>query len=95
MRQSIKAALLSGLIFPGLGHIVIGEKKRGWLIAGITLACVVVIINQAIQRASEIVDKMMATNQAPDIDAITKMTEQSTQFSDNMIPMAPTSRKII
>ena len=83
MRQAIKAALISGLVFPGLGQIIIGEKKRGWIIAGITLASFIVMINQAIQRASELVDKLMANNQMPDIEAISKLSEQATQFSDN------------
>ena len=84
MRQAVKATLISGLVFPGLGQIMTGEKKRGWIIAGITLGCVVVMINQVIQRASEIVDKLLASNQMPDIEAISKMTEQSMQFSDNI-----------
>lgn len=82
MRQAIKAVLISGLIFPGLGQISVGEKKRGWIIAGITLASFVLLINQALQRASEIVNKLMATNQVPDIEAISKMSEQATQFSN-------------
>lgn len=84
MKQAVKAALISGLVFPGLGQIMIGEKKRGWMIAGVTLTCLVVLINQALQRASEIVDKLMAGNQMLDIGEISRLAEQSSQFSDNL-----------
>ncbi len=45
MKRSMKAALLSGLVFPGAGQIYLGRRRRGWvLIASVILifACVVI-----------------------------------------------------
>jgi hypothetical protein len=84
MKQATKAALISALVFPGLGHIMIGEKKRGWTILLITLFSIAILIDQALQRALDIVNKLTAGNQVPDIEAISRMAEQATQFSDNI-----------
>lgn len=38
MKRSMKAALLSGLVFPGAGQIYLGRRRRGWvLIASVIL----------------------------------------------------------
>ena len=30
MKKSMKAALLSGLVFPGTGQLYLGQRRRGW-----------------------------------------------------------------
>jgi hypothetical protein len=30
MKKSMKAALLSGLVFPGAGQLYLGQRRRGW-----------------------------------------------------------------
>ena len=83
MKRSIKAALISGLVFPGLGQIIIGAKKRGWVIVAVTMTSFVVLVNQALQRANELVNQLMANNPTPDMEDISRLAEQSTQFSNS------------
>lgn len=52
MQQSVKAALLSGLIFPGVGQISLGYKKRGWSIILVNCILVYLIISNIIQQAT-------------------------------------------
>ena len=85
MRHAIKAALISGLVFPGLGQIMLGEKKRGWLIFSVTLVCLIIIINEALQRAFLILEQIEQTNQLIDITTISQAAARASAFSDNVL----------
>jgi hypothetical protein len=58
MTRSIKAALLSGLIFPGLGHMVLKQYLRGAVLMLSALAALSVIVTNAIKQALAIVDRI-------------------------------------
>lgn len=58
MKQSIKGVLLSGLIFPGLGQVLLGAKKRGWLIVLTAIACLVAIVVVATQTALVVLEQL-------------------------------------
>lgn len=83
MKQSVKAALLSGLIFPGVGQISIGRKKRGWFF--ILGSCILfyLIISTIIEQATSIVEKMQKDDVALDMESITKQTSELVAFTDN------------
>ena len=45
MKKSMKAALLSGLVFPGTGQLYLGQRRRGWaLIFSVLLIFVYIVI---------------------------------------------------
>ena len=55
MRKSPKAALLSGLVFPGLGQLYLGQRRRGWaFIVSVILVFAYVIIHMTVQAYREI-----------------------------------------
>lgn len=83
MQQSIKAALLSGMIFPGVGQISLGHKKRGWSIILVNCILFYLIISKVIQQAASIVEKMQKNGAALDIESISKQTSNLVGFSDN------------
>ena len=58
MKNAWKGALLSGLVFPGLGEIVLGRFKRGLLLIGIVLAGLVGIVAEATIHALAILEKI-------------------------------------
>ena len=58
MMKPIKAALLSGLIFPGLGHLYLGSRIRGALLATTALASLYVLISNAVVKALQITDRI-------------------------------------
>jgi hypothetical protein len=60
MTKSTKAALLSGLIFPGIGHIVLKQYLRGSILALVTLLAVSAMVKVAFQRAQTIVDRVVS-----------------------------------
>lgn len=83
MNQSIKAALLSGLVLPGIGQLSLGYKKRGWMIIFVTFIFIFMLIGKVIQQAESIVEKMQKSGEAINIKLISKQTSEFVAFSDN------------
>ena len=83
MNKSIKAALISGLIFPGIGQISIGHKKRGWVIILVNSLFLYMIINEIIQQASSLVEKIQKSGVPLDYDSISNKTSELVSFTDN------------
>lgn len=58
MKNAVKAVLWSGLVFPGLGQLVLKCYLRGTALALVTAACIYVLLENAYQQAMAIVDKI-------------------------------------
>jgi hypothetical protein len=58
MNKSLKGALLSGFIFPGLGQVVLKHYKRGAVIMLTVLVSLSVIVVKAVQQALAILEKI-------------------------------------
>ncbi len=58
MNNSLKGALLSGLIFPGLGQVVLKHYKRGAVIMLAVLVSLSVVVVKAVQHALAILEKI-------------------------------------
>lgn len=84
MNQSIKAALLSALVFPGLGQITIGYKRRGWIIIALNGLLLIMIIRQIMQKAYAIIAEIQKNGASIDIESITNITTKLTGFSENI-----------
>ena len=83
MNKSVKAAHLSGLVFPGVGQLSIGYKKRGWLIIFVIYVFLYLIMTKIMQQAASIVEKMQTSGVALDIESISNKTSELVGFSDN------------
>jgi len=84
MKRPLKALLLSALIFPGIGQISMGYKKRGWFIIAVNGVLFYLIISDILQRAFKVIDEMQKSGQVMDIELISKTTTGMTGFSDNV-----------
>ncbi len=58
MKKSLKGALLSGLVYPGLGQCVLGRNSIGITCITITTACIVYIVTRIITLISVILEQM-------------------------------------
>jgi hypothetical protein len=58
MTRSTKAAFLSGLIFPGVGHMFLKQYLRGSILMLSALIASSVIVTNAIKQALTIVDRI-------------------------------------
>lgn len=56
MKPSIKAALISALVFPGLGHLVLKQAARGCIF----LLPAAVAVIYLLRRVLELADRLMA-----------------------------------
>ena len=83
MKQSIKAALLSALILPGVGQISLGYKKRGWIIILLCGLFMFLLINIIIQQAQSIIEKMQNAGIAINVESVSRQTSELVTFSDN------------
>jgi len=84
MNHSIKAALLSALVFPGLGQLSTGFKKRGWILITINLALLFVIIREIMKKAYVVIAEMQKSGSVMDIESISNTTSKLSGFSDNI-----------
>lgn len=58
MTKSTKAALLSGLVFPGIGHMVLKQYLRGSVLMLSALTASSIILTKVFQRALTIVERI-------------------------------------
>lgn len=85
MKNSLKGALLSGLVFPGLGQMVLQQAKRGAALMLITLLSMAVIVVKTVQKAFAVLEKMKAEGAAMDIRAVSDAAAQATTASESFL----------
>jgi hypothetical protein len=85
MKNSLKGALLSGLVFPGLGQIVLKRYLRGFALMLTVMACLYVMIVTAVQQAYAILESIEAEGGSPDSDTITQAAAQAATGSDSLV----------
>ena len=85
MTRSTKVALLSGLIFPGIGHMVLKQYLRGSVLMILALIASSVIVTVVIQRALTIIDHINSGDIPDATGAIAEMVSNSTSGADSLI----------
>ena len=60
MKLSTKAAIYSGIVFPGAGYFVVKKNTHGVVSSLITIAGLVVVVIGAFHKAQIIADKIIA-----------------------------------
>ena len=72
MSKSLKAALLSALVFPGSGHFMLRKHVAGVFLAGVSAICVYVFLSTALEIAQEISLKIQTGEIPLDVARITE-----------------------
>lgn len=85
MSNSLKAALLSGLVFPGLGQVVLKRYRRGVVLMFIVLACLSIAVAKAVQQAFSILKRIELAGGTINMDAISNAVTQSSTNSDSLV----------
>ena len=83
MKRSTKAVLFSGLIFPGLGHMILKQYVRGSILMLATLIALSVIITVATRRALSVVESINSGEMPLDAAALTELASSSMSGADN------------
>ena len=85
MRKSIKAVLLSALVFPGAGHFSLKKPIQGSLLVGITLLCIYFIVSTVMDISRGLSAKIESGEIAYDVNTITEMATEQLSNSDNQV----------
>jgi TM2 domain-containing membrane protein YozV len=85
MKKSIKGALLSGLVFPGVGQMVLNHYRRGiaWIIG--VIGGLIIIIVKAEQIAVGILRKIESEGGAIDSKTISDAANTAVMSSDTQL----------
>lgn len=81
MKKAIKGALLSGLVLPGLGQMVLKRYVRGVAILLASLACLGFLVAQAVEAANTVIAKIDLLNAAIDPAALLAEITETTGAS--------------
>ena len=85
MNNSLKGVLLSGLVFPGLGQIILKHYQRGIALMVAVLVSLLIIIVKVLQQAFIILEKIDLESGPVDINTISNAGNQASNTSDNFI----------
>jgi uncharacterized membrane protein YccF (DUF307 family) len=85
MKKSTKAALLSGLILPGTGHLMLKQRTRGIALMAASLIALWVIVRVAWQQAMSIVDRINSGDIALDTGAISDAVSSQGAGTDGLV----------
>ncbi|WP_303722778.1 hypothetical protein [Malonomonas rubra] len=82
MNKSTKACLLSALVFPGVGHFYLKKYFVGSLLSCGSLLLLGFIISREVERALQILDKILQGEVQPDSAAIIEMLSRQAAGAD-------------
>lgn len=85
MKRSVKAVLLSALVFPGAGHFYLKKRLRGMVLMVVSVGALCYVIFEIVQRAI-VVCEMVIVDQIPmDLMAMTKMILNSSSRMETVL----------
>ena len=70
MKSKFVAALLSALVFPGVGQYYLGRRQRAWLFIVVAAVGGLLYLNYALGQANELADQVLSGRVALDPAAI-------------------------
>ena len=76
MSKSIKAALLSALVFPGLGHLFLKKYVAGLLLGGTAFVSIYWLVSRVVERTLQISEKIQSGEVKLDAAAITELVSK-------------------
>ncbi|MFT6273982.1 MAG: hypothetical protein ACJAZ0_000070 [Halioglobus sp.] len=89
MKKSTKAALLSALIFPGVGHMFLKKKIPGVALISASFVAIYYLASKAMEKALQITEKIQSGDISLDIAAMTELvTKNPTGVDAQVIDIA-------
>ncbi len=85
MTKALKGALLSGVVFPGLGQIAFKRYRRGLILILTVLAGMAVFVVKAAKQAITILENIESGGGDIDAVAISRAAAQVTELSSGLI----------
>jgi hypothetical protein len=85
MNNSSKGALLSGLVFPGLGEVILKHHKRGAVLMIAVSVSLLVILIKVVQQAFAILEKIQSEGGAINMSTIWNAATQASTTPESLI----------
>ncbi|MFA7554293.1 MAG: hypothetical protein WCY88_08585 [Spongiibacteraceae bacterium] len=85
MSKALKAALLSGLLIPGAGHLYLKHYPRGITLIAISLACVSALVIEATHQAMKILEQLQAQGGVVSADRIIELATQASASNNGQL----------
>ena len=85
MGRSINAMLLSALVLPGAGQIYLKHYGRGFVLIGVSLACLWILLDRTMQLASTVLGQLEAEGGAIDAAHIAELVSQASNAAASPI----------
>jgi TM2 domain-containing membrane protein YozV len=75
MKASTRGMLLSGLVYPGLGQLILGRMTSGIIFVLLATAGLIVLIYRIVQHASRAIDQILPllADNALDLNSLTEV----------------------
>ncbi|QLQ04171.1 MAG: hypothetical protein HZY77_16755 [Thiobacillus sp.] len=85
MSRSTTAVLLSAFILPGAGHLYLKHYPRGLALIAISLACLWVFVDRAMQQASLVLDQVVSEGAAVDVGRLSELVTQTSNGPGSLV----------
>ncbi len=85
MKKSIKAALMSAFIAPGIGHLYLHRNLTGAALVGVTLIALYVLVSSALEKAQVLTEKILSGEVQPDILVIAELVSNQSEGDDGSL----------
>ncbi len=83
MEKSLKGALLSGLVFPGLGQIALKHYKNGAILVFTFVVNLAILVTEAVKRALAILENIQLNGGAIDMAVIADAAARASSTAGN------------
>lgn len=88
MKKSTKAALLSGLVFPGVGNLYLKRWLSGILLAGVAGYALYTIVTVVMRIALDLSAKIESGAVPSDIDSVTLLVSEQLKAVEHLTNIA-------
>ena len=88
MKKSAKAALLSGLVFPGIGHMYLKRYVHGIILSVGAASAVYFIASVVVKTALEVAGKIQSGGVPLDMGAIIDLVSEQSSGSEHSMNIA-------
>jgi hypothetical protein len=85
LTKSVKASLLSGLVFPGLGHFYLKKYGRGALLAACAAGSLAFLIMDILERARQVAVLIQRGEVASNLDAISSAVSSQSAGNESQL----------
>lgn len=85
MSRSTNAVLLSALVLPGAGHLYLKHYPRGIALIVISLACLGILVERAVQQASIVLEKLASEGDAVDPGRLADLVAQASNGPGSLV----------